>query len=79
MVEGRRFRQDLYYRLRVVEIEVPPLRARGADEIEQLTRHFVELFSKRYGRPSLSLDAETLAALAAYDWPGNVRELEHAP
>jgi Nif-specific regulatory protein len=77
MVADRTFRQDLYYRLRVVEIAVPPLRARGADEIEQLARHFVELFSKRYGRPPLTLDAETIAALAAYDWPGNVRELEH--
>ncbi len=74
--EGR-FRQDLYYRLRVLEIEVPPLRARGAEEIERLARHFADVYGKRYER-SVVLEAPALAALRGHAFPGNVRELEHA-
>ena len=74
--EGR-FREDLYYRVRVVEIEVPPLRARGADEIESLARHFADLYARRYSRPSMRFTHDALARLRAHDWPGNVRELEH--
>ncbi len=74
--EGR-FRQDLYYRLRVLEIEVPALRARGADEIERLARHFGEAFGKRYGR-EVRFEAHAIGALRSHDFPGNVRELEHA-
>lgn len=74
--EGR-FREDLYYRIRVVDIRVPPLRDRGAEEIEDLARHFAALYAKRYGRPEPQLVPETLASLSAHAWPGNVRELEH--
>ena len=74
--EGR-FRQDLYYRIRVLEIEIPPLRARGAEEIESLARHFLDTFGKRYGRPS-SLAPEARAVIRQHHFPGNVRELEHA-
>ncbi|MFO0712467.1 MAG: sigma-54-dependent Fis family transcriptional regulator [Sandaracinus sp.] len=74
--EGR-FRQDLYYRLRVLEIDVPPLRERGPDEIERLARHFAEIFGKRYGR-TVELEPAAIAALRAHPFPGNVRELEHA-
>jgi transcriptional regulator with GAF, ATPase, and Fis domain len=74
--EGQ-FREDLYYRVRVVEIEVPPLRERGPAEIEILARHFAELYSARYARPEPVFDAAALAALRAHSWPGNVRELEH--
>jgi Nif-specific regulatory protein len=77
LVADGRFRQDLYYRLRVVEITVPPLRARGADEALALAEHFLEVFSRRYGRPGLRLSAAARLALGAHDWPGNVRELEH--
>lgn len=72
------FRADLYYRIRVVEIELPPLRARGgAGEIERLARHFADLYAKRYARPAPTLMPDALLALARHDFPGNVRELEH--
>lgn len=73
--EGR-FREDLYYRLRVIEIEIPPLRDRR-DDILPLARHFVGQFAKRLGIPGLRLDASALDYLLGYRWPGNVRELEN--
>ena len=76
-VRAGRFREDLYYRLRVVELEVPTLRERGPDEIERLARHFAERFAGRYGRPPMEFTTEAMAALRAHRWPGNVRELEH--
>jgi Nif-specific regulatory protein len=76
-VRERQFREDLYYRVRVVEIELPPLRARGPDEIEVLARHFADTYSARYGRPTPQFDPAALAAIRAHNWPGNVRELEH--
>jgi Nif-specific regulatory protein len=74
--EGR-FREDLYYRVRVVEIEVPPLRARGVDEVLELARHFADMYARRYGRPKPVIEDEAIALLRAHAWPGNVRELEH--
>ncbi len=71
------FREDLYYRLRVVEIEVPPLRRRPED-ILPLARYFVDRLAVRLGIPNLRLDATCVDYLAAYAWPGNVRELENA-
>jgi Nif-specific regulatory protein len=71
------FREDLYYRVRVVEIEIPPLRARGEDEIEQLAVHFADMYAKRYRRPAPSFSLEALAVMRGHSWPGNVRELEH--
>ncbi|MAQ17923.1 MAG: sigma-54-dependent Fis family transcriptional regulator [Sandaracinus sp.] len=76
-VRAGRFREDLYYRLRVVELEVPSLRERGPDEVERLARHFAERFSGRHGRPATTFDPEALATLRGHHWPGNVRELEH--
>jgi Nif-specific regulatory protein len=76
-VEEARFREDLYYRVRVVEIELPPLRARGPDEVEQLARHFADMYAKRHGRPAPTFEAEALARMRVHRWPGNVRELEH--
>jgi DNA-binding NtrC family response regulator len=74
-IAAKRFRQDLYFRLNVVELVIPPLSERR-DDIQPLARHFLEHFSADRGRPlELSRDAE--AALAAYPWPGNVRELEN--
>jgi DNA-binding NtrC family response regulator len=73
--EGR-FREDLYYRLRVVPIEVPPLRARRED-IEPLARTILGRVGARQGR-SLQFSPDALRALLRYDWPGNVRELENA-
>jgi DNA-binding NtrC family response regulator len=73
--EGK-FREDLFYRINVVSIRLPPLRERRTD-IRILTEHFVAKYSERYTRPPVCLSAETLAALEAWDWPGNVRELEN--
>ncbi len=71
------FRQDLYYRIKVVEIAIPPLRARGGDEIVELARHFAHVFATRYRRPEPELEPEAVELLRSHDWPGNVRELEH--
>ena len=76
-VRKGRFREDLYYRLRVIEIEIPPLRERPED-ILPLARHFVERLSRKLKLPKLRLDASALNLLLAYPWPGNVRELENA-
>jgi transcriptional regulator with GAF, ATPase, and Fis domain len=70
------FRSDLFFRLRVVELEVPPLRTRGED-IADLADHFVQQFARRYRKSTLRLDPAAHAALVGYAWPGNVRELEN--
>ena len=71
------FRADLYYRLRVVELVVPPLRERP-DELEHLVRTLLPTIAARLGRPTRECSSETWAALRGYHWPGNIRELEHA-
>jgi DNA-binding NtrC family response regulator len=71
------FREDLYYRLRVIEINLPPLRERKED-LPLLAKHFVEKFNKRDGRKIEGLAPETMEVLDSYRWPGNVRELENA-
>jgi NtrC-family two-component system response regulator AlgB len=75
------FRQDLFYRLNVVRIALPPLRARSED-LPDLSHHLLAMHAARYGRPALRLGADAETALARYRWPGNVRELanvlEHA-
>ncbi|MCL4807030.1 MAG: sigma 54-interacting transcriptional regulator, partial [Thermoanaerobaculia bacterium] len=71
-----RFREDLYYRLRVVPIHVPPLRERPED-VELVARYLLARIGGRAGR-AVQLSPDTLAALERYDWPGNVRELENA-
>ncbi len=77
LVREGRFRADLFYRLRVVEMEVPPLRARGAD-ILMLARHFLAESGRRYGKPGLLLDDAAAAVVMKHPWPGNVRELRNA-
>ncbi len=74
VAEGK-FRKDLYYRLNVVPIDIPPLRDR-AEDVPILINHFLERLARR-GLPSKTFSRETLNRLAGYDWPGNVRELEH--
>ncbi len=76
-VEEGRFRSDLYYRLNVVHIELPPLRARP-DDIPRLVEHFLARFSQEYGVAAKRITDEALARLCAYDWPGNIRELQNA-
>jgi transcriptional regulator with PAS, ATPase and Fis domain len=76
-VREHRFRDDLFYRLRVVEIRIPPLRERPED-ILPLARFIIQRLSKRLKLPKLILDADILDYLITYPWPGNVRELENA-
>ncbi len=76
MVESGEFRQDLYYRVQVVKIDIPPLRQRKED-LPGLARHFVSRFGESFGKPGLHLMAEGLQELVRHDWPGNVRELEN--
>ncbi len=71
------FREDLYYRLGVIEIEIPPL-ARRKEDILPLSRYFVKQFAKKFNLPNLRLDATCFDYLQSYSWPGNVRELENA-
>ncbi len=73
-VKRQRFREDLYYRLNVVHILVPPLRERGED-LPELTQSFVNTYAAKHGRPVRSLSPEALALLSEYEFPGNVREL----
>jgi two-component system, NtrC family, response regulator AtoC len=76
-VEEGSFREDLYYRLNVVSISVPPLRERQED-VPLLAQHFLERFARASRTPSRGLARETVELLRAYHWPGNVRELENA-
>ena len=76
-IRSGHFRQDLYYRLRVVGMRVPPLRERMED-LPTLVAHFIERLNSRYGRRVEGCGPEAMDRLCAYDWPGNVRELEHA-
>ena len=76
MVARNEFRSDLYYRLNVFPVLVPPLRERR-DDIRELVLHFVEVFSRRMGKRIEHVPQSTLDAFAAYDWPGNVRELQN--
>ena len=76
LVADGRFREDLYYRLRVVEIVLPPLRGRSSD-IPQLARHLIHRAASVTGRAEPTLSDDAIAALLQHDWPGNVRELEH--
>ena len=77
LVADGRFRGDLYYRLNVVQIELPPLRERP-DDIGLLASYFLERAARRTGRKGLRFSPEAVALLAHYGWPGNVRELENA-
>ena len=75
-VQEKRFREDLYYRLSVFELIVPPLRQRGED-IDLMIMHFFDHFSKLHGRPQLKLNQQALEKLRKYSWPGNVRQLRN--
>ena len=75
-INAGHFREDLYYRLDVVSLELSPLRERPGD-ILPLTRHFIEVYSKRLGYGPISISAEAEHKLRTYSWPGNIRELEN--
>jgi two-component system response regulator AauR len=74
--KANQFRSDLYYRLNVVTLELPPLRERRED-ILQLFEHFLQLSSLRFDREPPQLDPQTVSSLMSHDWPGNVRELRN--
>lgn len=76
-VQAGQFREDLYYRLKVVSLTVPPLRER-LDDIPALARHFLQRVAERFGMGPIRVPAELFDRLSRYDWPGNVRELENA-
>ena len=75
-VADRKFRMDLYYRLNVFPLTLPPLRDRR-DDIPILANHFLEHYCEKTGKPVMQISADALSQLAAYAWPGNIRELEH--
>jgi len=75
-IQEKKFREDLYYRLNVIPVRVPPLRERKGD-ISVLAEHFLSKYAAENGKRKPALPGETLDALAAYPWPGNVRELEN--
>jgi formate hydrogenlyase transcriptional activator len=76
MVNERQFRADLFYRLSVFPIEIPPLRERPED-IPSLVHHFVKVYADRMGKPFTSIAEEFMMGLARYSWPGNIRELQN--
>src|SRR5262249_15951271 len=76
LVRQDRFRQDLLYRVNVVEVWVPPLRDR-LDDLTPLTEHLLDKLGTRLGLPGCTISPEAMTAFAAYSWPGNVRELEN--
>ncbi len=76
-IRSGRFREDLFYRIHVVSIELPPLRRRMGD-LPALCQAFIDRFAQEYQRPLSGLSADCLAVLAGHDWPGNIRQLENA-
>jgi two-component system response regulator HydG len=76
-IQAGQFRRDLYYRLNVIAIELPPLRERG-DDVLLLASHYLQKFARSMHRDAKQLAPDTVRALRDYEWPGNVRELEHA-
>ena len=75
-VRNGRFREDLYYRLNVIQVEIPPIRDRRED-IPLLTHHFLSAFAKKNRKEELGISSDAMEALTEYEWPGNVRELEN--
>lgn len=75
-IREKRFREDLYYRLNVADVTLPPLRQRRQD-IPLLAEHFLQLYARRLGRQALKLSEEAMATLTEYAWPGNIRELDN--
>jgi DNA-binding NtrC family response regulator len=76
LVQQGGFREDLYYRLNVISISIPPLRDRP-DDVPVLARHFVECYARQLGVPPAEISLHAIDELVRYPWPGNVRELEH--
>jgi len=77
LVATGKFREDLYYRLKVIELELPPLRDRPED-IQLLVDHFLKMFNQKFSKDILRVSGEVLRCFLNYSWPGNIREMEHA-
>ena len=77
LINTGRFRQDLFYRINTVELEIPPLRER-LEDIPLLAEHFLKIYKQKYGKPGLQLPEYVVNKLQKFEWPGNVRELQHA-
>jgi Nif-specific regulatory protein len=77
MVGRGEFREDLYYRIKVVQIPLPPLRERGAEDVLRLAEHFLDVYRRKHGKPELAFSPAARARLQQHRWPGNIRELEH--
>ena len=77
MVDDGTFREDLYYRIKVVPLHTPPLRERGTPDLLRLVEHFVSTFGRRHKRPQVSISDGAMVRLKAHSFPGNIRELEH--
>ncbi|WP_323757117.1 sigma-54 dependent transcriptional regulator [Roseivirga sp.] len=77
MVKEGTFRQDLLYRINTVELRMPAL-AERTEDIDLLVQHFIQLYGKKYQKPKMRIDQNTIAKLKKYHWPGNIRELQHA-
>jgi two-component system response regulator HydG len=75
-VENKRFREDLYYRLNVINIKIPPLRER-IDDIPLLAHHFLQMYCQKNDKKLIEISRDSLEILSKYSWPGNVRELEN--
>src|SRR6185436_5128337 len=76
LIEEKKFREDLYYRLNIITIDVPPLRDRRED-IPLLVDHFLKRFSTEFRKSSTDVSGEAMKKLESYEWPGNVRELKN--
>ena len=76
-VREKRFREDLYFRVNVVHVELPPLRARGSSDVLLLAQHFMERFAAQHGKPVRGIAEKAAELLIRYHWPGNVRELSN--
>ncbi len=77
MVQEGTFRQDLLYRVNTVEVKMPAL-AERKDDIDLLVKYFMDMYGKKYKKPKMRIDQNTIAKLKRYHWPGNIRELQHA-
>lgn len=77
MVARGQFREDLYYRCRVVEIRLPPLRERGREDLVRLAEHFLAQYARRHAHREMHLSSAAIETLVGHAWPGNIRELEH--
>lgn len=77
MVKQGLFREDLFYRINTIHLEIPPLRERG-DDILLFIDTFLRRFTSKYQRPDIRMHEQTIEKLRSYHWPGNIRELQHA-